>query len=85
VTISTRSRHVGDGIDGWHIAFRYDYRLSGGRNAHHRQVWSPVGISLALAREKLLDAKQAIAEECSPAHERRRLTVAKIFGDMIGR
>ncbi len=66
--------------------FRYDYRLNGRRETLTIGRYGPAGISLALAREKLLDAKRAISEGRSPAHEKqrekRRLTVAKHFGDM---
>lgn len=48
--------------------------------------YGPAGISLAMAREKLLDARKAVAQGKSPAHEKqrekRRLTAAKNFGDM---
>ncbi|MGR4870270.1 tyrosine-type recombinase/integrase [Variovorax sp. LARHSF232] len=71
------------------IAFRYDYRLNGRRETLTLGRYGPAGISLALAREKLLDAKRAVARGESPAHEKqrekRRLTAAKTFGDMTGR
>ena len=71
------------------IAFRYDYRLNGRRETLTLGRYGPAGISLALAREKLLDARRAVARGESPAHqkqrEKRRLTAAKTFGDMIGR
>src|SRR5690606_29989653 len=48
--------------------------------------YGPAGISLALAREKLIDAKKTVAKGTSPAlekqREKRRLTAAKTFGDM---
>ena len=42
-----------------------------------------------MAREKLIDAKKAVAQGKSPAHEKqrekRRLTAAKTFGDVAGK
>lgn len=71
------------------IAFRYDYRLNGRRETLTIGRYGPAGISLAMAREKLLDVKRAVARGESPAHEKqrekRRLTAAKTFGDMTGR
>ena len=71
------------------VTFRYDYRLNGRRETLTIGRYGPAGISLALARERLLDAKRAVAEGRSPAHEKqrekRRLTAAKTFGDMTGR
>jgi integrase len=71
------------------VTFRYDYRLSGRRETLTIGRYGPAGISLAMAREKLLDAKKAVAEGKSPAHEKqrekRRLTAAKNFGDMTAR
>jgi len=69
------------------VTFRYDYRLNGRR----RETltigrYGPDGISLALARELLLDARKLVAQGRSPAQEkqreRRRLVAAKNFGDM---
>ena len=71
------------------VTFRYDYRLNGRRETLTIGRYGPAGISLALARERLLDAKRAVAEGRSPAHEKqrekRRLTAAKTFGDMTAR
>ena len=71
------------------VTFRYDYRLNGRRETRTIGRYGPAGISLALAREKLLDAKRAISEGRSPAHEKqrekRRLTAVKHFGDMATR
>jgi integrase len=68
------------------VTFRYDYRLNGRRETLTIGRYGPSGISLAMAREKLLDAKKAVAQGKSPAHEKqrekRRLTAAKNFGDM---
>ena len=68
------------------VTFRYDYRLNGRRETLTIGRYGPGGISLALAREKLLDAKKAVAAGRSPAlekqREKRRLTAAKNFGDV---
>ena len=65
------------------IVFRYDYRLNGRRETLGR--YGPDGLSLARAREKLIDAKRAISEGRSPAqekqHDKRRLKEAKRFGE----
>ena len=67
------------------IAFRYDYRLNGRRETLTIGRYGPAGISLAMAREKLLDARRAIGNGKSPAmekqREKRRLTEAKTFGE----
>lgn len=71
------------------VTFRYDYRLNGRRATLTIGRYGPAGISLALARERLIDAKKAVAQGKSPAlekqREKRRLTAAKTFGDMLGR
>ena len=68
------------------VTFHYDYRLNGRRETLTIGRYGPGGISLALAREKLLDAKKAVADGRSPALEKqrdkRRLTAAKNFGDI---
>ena len=68
------------------ITFRYDYRLHGRRETLTIGRYGALGISLGLAREKLLDAKKAVAAGRSPAlekqREKRRLTAAKNFGDV---
>ena len=43
------------------VTFRYDYRLNGRRETLTISRYGATGISLALAREKLLDAKKAVA------------------------
>ena len=62
------------------VTFRFDYRLNGRRETLTIGRYGPAGISLAMAREKLLDAKKAVAQGKSPAHEKqrekRRLTAA---------
>jgi len=71
------------------VTFRYDYRLNGRRETLTIGRYGPSGISLAMAREKLIDAKKAVAQGKSPAHEKqrekRRLTAAKTFGDVAGK
>lgn len=71
------------------IAFRYDYRLNGRRETLTIGRYGPAGISLAMAREKLLDAKRAIGSGKSPAmekqREKRRLTEAKNFGEFTAK
>lgn len=67
------------------IVFRYDYRLNGRRETLTLGRYGPHGLSLARAREKLIDAKRAISEGRSPAqekqHDKRRLKEAKRFGE----
>ena len=67
------------------IVFRYDYRLNGRRETLTIGRYGPESLSLARAREKLIDAKRAISEGRSPAqekqHEKRRLKEAKRFGE----
>ena len=67
------------------IVFRYDYRLNGRRETLTLGRYGPDGLSLARAREKLIDAKRAISEGRSPAqekqHNKRRLKEAKRFGE----
>ncbi len=67
------------------IVFRYDYRLNGRRETLTLGRYGPEGLSLARARQKLIDAKRAISEGRSPAqekqHDKRRLKEAKRFGE----
>ena len=67
------------------IVFRYDYRLNGRRETLTLDRYGPEGLSLARAREKLIDAKRAITDGRSPAqekqHDKRRLEEAKRFGE----
>lgn len=69
------------------VTFRYDYRLNGRRETLTIGRYGPAGISLALAREKLLDAKRMVAQGNSPSLEKqrakRRLTAAKTFGEVL--
>jgi hypothetical protein len=54
------------------ITFRMDYRLNGRRETVTLGKYGPAGLSLARAREKCIDARRAIAEGRSPAHEKQR-------------
>ncbi len=67
------------------IVFRLDYRLNGRRETLTLGRYGPASLSLARAREKVIDARRAIAEGRSPAQEKqrekRRLQEAKSFGE----
>ncbi|ATQ57030.1 tyrosine-type recombinase/integrase [Paracoccus yeei] len=67
------------------VVFRYDYRLNGRRETLTLGRYGAAGLSLARAREKLIDVKRAILEGRSPAQEKqrekRRLKEAKSFGE----
>ncbi|MTJ82489.1 MAG: tyrosine-type recombinase/integrase [Telmatospirillum sp.] len=71
------------------IVFRFDYRMNGRRETLTLGRYGATGISLARAREKLIDAKQALTEGRSPAQEKqrekRRLKEAKSFGEFAER
>lgn len=54
------------------IAFKYDYRFNGRRESVTFGSYGPAGLSLAKAREKVLDAKRMIADGVSPALEKQR-------------
>lgn len=54
------------------IAFKYDYRFNGRRETVTFGSYGPAGLSLAKAREKLIDAKRSIADGVSPALEKQR-------------
>ncbi len=66
------------------ITFRYDYRMNGRRETLSIGRYGRTGISLALAREKCLDARRLVEAGVSPAHEKqrekRRILQAKSFG-----
>lgn len=68
------------------IALRCDHCLNGRREPLTIGRYGPAGITLAMARERLLDAKRAITEGRSPATEKqrqkRRLSAGQNFGDM---
>jgi len=67
------------------VTFRYDYRLNGRRETLTLGRYGPGGVSLALARERLLDARKVVEEGRSPAREKqrekRRLSRAKTFAE----
>lgn len=67
------------------MSFRLDYRLNGRRETLSIGRYGRDGISLALARERCMDARRAIGEGRSPAiekqREKRRLKEAKSFGE----
>jgi hypothetical protein len=48
------------------VTFRYDYRLNGRRETLTIGRYGPAGISLVMAREKLIDAKKAVAQGKPP-------------------
>ncbi len=52
--------------------FRYDYRINGRRETLTIGRYGKYGMTLAVAREKLADAKNLIAEGVSPAREKKR-------------
>lgn len=54
------------------IAFKYDYRFNGRRETVTFGSYGLAGLSLAKAREKVIDAKRMIAEGVSPALEKQR-------------
>lgn len=71
------------------IVFRYDYRMNGRRETLTLGRYGSTGLSLARAREKLIDAQRAILEGRSPAQEKqrekRRIKEAKSFSEFAER
>ncbi|MET3662133.1 tyrosine-type recombinase/integrase [Aquamicrobium ahrensii] len=67
------------------LTFRFDYRLNGRRETVIIGRYGRTGISLARAREKLIEAKLMIQDGISPAlekrREKRRIKEAKSFGE----
>lgn len=67
------------------ISFRYDYRLNGRRETFIIGRYNPRGLTLALAREKCLEARKAVERNESPAQAKRndkhRVKAAKTFCD----
>ncbi|GAB5446112.1 tyrosine-type recombinase/integrase [Gymnodinialimonas sp.] len=67
------------------IVFRFDYRLNGRRETLTLGRYGAAGLSLARAREALIDAKRLIADGLSPAQEKqrakRKVKEAKSFGE----
>lgn len=66
------------------VSFKYDYRFNGRRETVTFGAYGPAGLSLAKARELVLDAKRSIAAGVSPALEKqrakRRRAEARSFG-----
>jgi hypothetical protein len=54
------------------LVFRFDYRINGRRESLTLGRYGATGLSLARAREKLIDAKRSISEGLSPAQEKQR-------------
>ncbi len=71
------------------VTFRYDYRLNGRRETLTIGRYGPAGLSLAAARESLIEAKKDIAAGKSPAKEKQRGKrqdrAAKTFGEFTVR
>lgn len=67
------------------VSFRYDYRLNGRRETFVVGRYSPRGLTLALAREKCLDARKAVQRGESPAQvkqtEKHRQKASRTFCD----
>jgi integrase len=67
------------------VTFRLDYRLNGRRETVTLGQYGPAALSLARAREKTIDARRAVMEGNSPAHEKqrakRRIKEAKNLGE----
>src|SRR3990167_7533405 len=67
------------------VTFRYDYRLNGRRETLTIGRYGRDGISLAMARERLADARRAVGEGRPPPtekqREKRRRARAKTFGE----
>ncbi|RMX05715.1 site-specific integrase [Corticibacter populi] len=66
------------------VTFRYDYRIHGRRETLTIGRYGPGGISLAMARELLLEARKAVQAGRSPAlekqREKRRVDEIQTFG-----
>ena len=67
------------------VTFRLDYRLNGRRETVMLGRYSRDGLTLALARERCIDARRSVNDGKSPAlekqREKRRLRQAKSVGD----
>jgi len=55
------------------ISFRYDYRLNGRRETLTLGQYGPDGISLASARELLIEARRKVSQGISPSAEKQRV------------
>lgn len=58
------------------ISFRYNYRLNGRQETLNIGKFGPGGISLAEAREKLMEARRMVSLGKSPAGEKQRAKAA---------
>jgi integrase len=71
------------------ITFRYDYRLNGRRETLTIGRYGPIGLSLAKARERCMEARRVVEEGQSPSQEKqrqkRRIAQAKTFGEFTTR
>ena len=71
------------------VTFRYDYRFNGRRETLTLGRYGPGGISLAMARELLLDARKTVLKGISPAlekqREKRRVVAIETFGTAMDR
>ena len=69
------------------VTFRYDYRLNGRRETLTLGRYGPGGISLAMARELLFEARKSVQAGVSPAlekqREKRRVGEIQTFGSMV--
>lgn len=69
------------------ITFLYEYRFNGRRETLTLGRYGPDGISLAMARELLLDARRSVRNGISPALEKqrdkRRVVVIKTSGAAV--
>src|SRR5258708_11628265 len=67
------------------ISFRYDYRLNGRRELFVIGRYYPRGLTLAIAREKCVQARSAVGQGECPAQAKRngkdRLNAANTFCD----
>jgi hypothetical protein len=54
------------------ISFRYDYRFNGRRETLTLGRYGRAGLTLAQARQRLIEVKKAIADGVSPAVEKQR-------------
>ena len=68
------------------VSFRYDYRFNGRRETVTLGRYGRAGLTLAQARERLIEVKKAIADGVSPAVEKqrakRRLKEARDFAQV---
>ncbi|OBU04853.1 hypothetical protein AYY17_08130 [Morganella psychrotolerans] len=67
------------------LSFRYDYRFNGRRETIYFGSYGPDGVSLAEARQMLIEAKRLLNSGVSPAASKRdgidRKKGATVFGE----